>query len=237
MTRFASTDHAAVPAPMRTLSLSEAAAFLRMHPEEVRRRAKCGAIPGAKPGRCWIFIEGDLAEYVRSFYATPRQALQVTLRKEMQCHFANADEKLARGCSNATVNRTLALVRAILRQCVNEWEWLERAPQVRMFREPTRRIRSLTHEEAGRLHGGILARDGPAGSECHRSAVAASGFDASVGVRASGSGEGAQGDRRAAQRRSDGALAQAGREASDVRVQLQGRADYPSQVPRLGMRR
>jgi len=62
-----------------------------------------------------------------------------------------ADEKLARGCSNATVNRTLALVRAILRQCVNEWEWLERAPQVRMLREPTRRIRSLTHEEAERL--------------------------------------------------------------------------------------
>ena len=62
-----------------------------------------------------------------------------------------ADEKLARGCSNATVNRTLALVRAILRQCVNEWEWLERAPQVRMFPEPTRRIRALTHEEAQRL--------------------------------------------------------------------------------------
>lgn len=50
------------------------------------------------------------------------------------------------GCSNATVNRTLALVRAILRKCVNEWEWLERAPQIRMLREPTRRIRSLTHE-------------------------------------------------------------------------------------------
>jgi len=53
-----------------------------------------------------------------------------------------ADEKLARGCSNATVNRTLALVRAILRKCVNEWEWLERAPQVRLFPEPTRRIRA-----------------------------------------------------------------------------------------------
>ena len=62
-----------------------------------------------------------------------------------------ADEKLARGCSNATVNRTLALVRAILRKCVNEWEWLDRAPQVRMLREPTRRIRFLTHEEAQRL--------------------------------------------------------------------------------------
>ena len=35
---------------------------------------------------------------------------------------------LREGCSNATVNRTLELVRAILRKCVNEWEWLERAP-------------------------------------------------------------------------------------------------------------
>ena len=52
--------------PMRTLSLSDAAALLRMHPEEVRRRAKRGTIPGAKPGRCWVFIEDDLAEYVRS---------------------------------------------------------------------------------------------------------------------------------------------------------------------------
>src|SRR3984893_13839986 len=85
-------DRAAVPAPMRTLSLTEAAALLRMHPEEVRRRAKCGAILGAKPGRCWIFIEGDLAEYVRSFYATPRQALRVTSGKESRlCHSTNAE--------------------------------------------------------------------------------------------------------------------------------------------------
>jgi integrase len=62
-----------------------------------------------------------------------------------------ADAKLAQGCSNATVNRTLALVRAILRRCVNEWEWLDRTPQVRMLREPTRRIRFLTREEAQRL--------------------------------------------------------------------------------------
>ena len=61
------------------------------------------------------------------------------------------DERLARGCSNATVNRMLALVRAILRKCVNEWEWLDRVPQVRMLRVPTRRIRFLAHEEAQRL--------------------------------------------------------------------------------------
>lgn len=61
------------------------------------------------------------------------------------------DAKLALGHRNATVNRTLELVRAILRKCVNDWEWLERAPKVRMLKEPTRRIRFLTQEDAHRL--------------------------------------------------------------------------------------
>src|SRR6185437_3018125 len=73
-----------------TLGLQEAAAFLRCHPEELRRRAKMGQIPGAKVGRAWVFLEQDLAEYLRSLYPPRRQALQVTLRKELECHFANA---------------------------------------------------------------------------------------------------------------------------------------------------
>jgi integrase len=60
-------------------------------------------------------------------------------------------ERAAEGVSNATVNRTLEVLRAILRKCVNEWEWLDKAPQVRMLKEPTRRIRFITREEARRL--------------------------------------------------------------------------------------
>jgi excisionase family DNA binding protein len=75
---------------MNTFDLPEAAAFLRCHPEELRRRAKAGQIPGAKVGRAWVFLEDDLAAYLRSLYSQSRQALQVTLRKEMECHFANA---------------------------------------------------------------------------------------------------------------------------------------------------
>jgi hypothetical protein len=75
---------------MKTLGLHEAAAYLHVHHEELRRRAKAGIIPGAKVGRAWVFLELDLADYVRSLYSQPRQALQVTLRKEMECHFANA---------------------------------------------------------------------------------------------------------------------------------------------------
>ena len=72
-----------------------------------------------------------------------------TINRDMIERISQA--KLDDGCSNATVNRTLALVRSILRKCVREWQWLDRAPTVRMLKEPTRRIRYLTHAEADRL--------------------------------------------------------------------------------------
>jgi integrase len=61
------------------------------------------------------------------------------------------EAKQAEGCSNATVNRMLSLVRAILRKCARDWEWLDRAPSVRLLKEPTRRIRFLSHEQAQAL--------------------------------------------------------------------------------------
>jgi integrase len=72
-----------------------------------------------------------------------------TITRDMIEHVTQA--KLADHCSNATVNRTLALVRSILRKAMREWQWLDRAPAVRMLKEPTRRVRYLTHEEADRL--------------------------------------------------------------------------------------
>ena len=76
---------------MITLTLREAAGFLKIHSEELRRRAKGGVIPGAKVGRAWVFLQDDLADYLRSLYSWPRQALRVTLRKEVEtCHFADA---------------------------------------------------------------------------------------------------------------------------------------------------
>jgi integrase len=55
------------------------------------------------------------------------------------------------GLKNSTVNRTMEVVRAVLRKAANEWEWLDRVPRVRMLPEPNRRIRWLTQEEAERL--------------------------------------------------------------------------------------
>jgi len=59
--------------------------------------------------------------------------------------------RLAGNVANSTVNRTLEIIRAILRKAVYEWEWLDRYPKVRMLPEPKRRLRWLTREQAERL--------------------------------------------------------------------------------------
>ena len=59
--------------------------------------------------------------------------------------------RMAEQVKNSSVNRVMEVVRVILRRAVNEWEWLDRFPRIRMLPEPTRRIRWITHEEANRL--------------------------------------------------------------------------------------
>ena len=53
--------------------------------------------------------------------------------------------------SKATVNRYLALVRSILIRARDEWEWIERAPKIRLFKETNNRERSLSIFEAKAL--------------------------------------------------------------------------------------
>lgn len=53
--------------------------------------------------------------------------------------------------SKATTNRYLALLRSILLRARDEWEWIDKAPKIRLFKEFASRERSLTREEAGRL--------------------------------------------------------------------------------------
>ena len=72
-----------------TLNLEEAACFLKMSPEALRRKAKDSVIPGFKPGKSWVFLKSDLVSFVRSSYACQRQASQGG-RKEVLCHFTDA---------------------------------------------------------------------------------------------------------------------------------------------------
>jgi len=53
--------------------------------------------------------------------------------------------------SKPTANRYLALVRSILIRARDEWEWITKAPKIRLFKESTSRERSLTHEQASKL--------------------------------------------------------------------------------------
>ena len=55
---------------MRTLDLTEAAAFLRLHPHTLEAKARAGEVPGAKPGSCWVFLDVDLADWLRAQYRT-----------------------------------------------------------------------------------------------------------------------------------------------------------------------
>ncbi len=53
--------------------------------------------------------------------------------------------------SRSTCNRYLALIRSILRCCVHDWEWLDDMPRIRLYKEPSGRVRSLSPEQAQRL--------------------------------------------------------------------------------------
>jgi integrase len=60
-------------------------------------------------------------------------------------------KRIADKVANSTVNRTMEIVRAVLRKAAFDWEWLDRVPRVRMLPEPKRRIRWITRDEAERL--------------------------------------------------------------------------------------
>ncbi|WP_210397307.1 tyrosine-type recombinase/integrase [Motiliproteus sediminis] len=53
--------------------------------------------------------------------------------------------------SPSTANRYLALMRAILRMARNEWDWIDKVPHFRLYREPQKRVRWLRPKEADRL--------------------------------------------------------------------------------------
>ena len=77
-----------------------------------------------------------------------RGRLLETIDREL---IATIGEAKAQQTSPATANRTLGLIRAILRRAVYEWEWIEKAPRVKLYHEAKRRVRWITPEQASRL--------------------------------------------------------------------------------------
>lgn len=58
----------------KTLTLKEAAKFLKMHWQTVRTKTIAGEIPGAKLSKQWVFIEEDLVSHIRAQYATTHRS-------------------------------------------------------------------------------------------------------------------------------------------------------------------
>jgi hypothetical protein len=75
----------------RTLDINEAAEFLHMSPAVLRQKACAGIVKGAKPGKRWVFLEYELADYLRSLYPSRGQAPQSDTEQEIKpCHSSNA---------------------------------------------------------------------------------------------------------------------------------------------------
>ncbi|SDY77211.1 Site-specific recombinase XerD [Nitrosomonas sp. Nm33] len=53
--------------------------------------------------------------------------------------------------SFATANRLLALIRSILRRAALDWEWIDKPPVIKLYREAKRRVRYLSPEQANLL--------------------------------------------------------------------------------------
>jgi hypothetical protein len=69
---------------MQTFNLQMAAEFLKIHPVTLQSKAKSGEIPGAKIGKCWVFIDDDLAKYIRSQYTESGKRI-ASLHGETTC--------------------------------------------------------------------------------------------------------------------------------------------------------
>ncbi len=87
---------------MNTLTLQQAAALLKIHRITLLEKARAGDIPGAKIGKCWVFVEIDLIEYIRSQYR--RRALQGEHAEVTQCHSTNARTHHIGGSKSLTMD-------------------------------------------------------------------------------------------------------------------------------------
>lgn len=96
----------------RTLTLEEAARFLHMSPAVLRRRAKTGRVRAAKPGKQWVFLESDLADYLRALYSGHGQASSSGISKEQcLCHSADVELSGGSGSRHPTENAYADLLR------------------------------------------------------------------------------------------------------------------------------
>ena len=116
---------------------------------------------GAKPRHCW---KEAVVRWIRE--TSDKKSHRDDLVKLRWLHdhlgnmmldqitsqvIANIKEARLQVASKSTANRYLALVRSILIRARDEWEWVDKVPKVKLFKEPPGRVRFITREQAERL--------------------------------------------------------------------------------------
>ena len=106
---------------------------MKLHPLTVLQRARAGEITAAKPGKCWVFIEEDLVDWIRSHYN--RYLNKFLSGVKMNSITRDLVEKVItdkpRHATPGRVNRITALIRAVLRKSEQEWDWIDKTPSIR----------------------------------------------------------------------------------------------------------
>jgi excisionase family DNA binding protein len=87
---------------MNTLTLRQAAALLKIHPVTLQNKARAGEIPGTKIGKCWVFIDVDLFELIRSQYK--RRVSEGEHEELPTCHFTDAKIRPSGGSKSPSVD-------------------------------------------------------------------------------------------------------------------------------------
>jgi len=86
---------------MRMLTLIEAAVFLNMTPDGLRKKVIKGELPGAKIGKRWCFLQNDLVEYLRSLYPNnAKTSWGVSHRRKL---WHSTKEEISGGLTSVTV--------------------------------------------------------------------------------------------------------------------------------------
>jgi len=97
--------HATTGKPvLRTLDLRQAAVFLRLHPQTVRKLAIAGEIPATKPGKRWVFVEQNLADWLRFRYRATGQVSQGDMQEKALCR--STDDQIQTTGGAASRHRT-----------------------------------------------------------------------------------------------------------------------------------
>src|SRR5450631_2116717 len=96
--------------PYQTLGIEEAAAFLRMRPATLRKRAAAGTVPGYKPGKAWVLLLDELFQHLKASSKCP--SISAKTVRTGGFGFSSTDAKSAAALAQRIAKKRLSLSRS-----------------------------------------------------------------------------------------------------------------------------